>query len=74
LWGSWVWSALFFERGFNCSFWMLIFMILQRYKLRWSFVILALLAVTGVFVAGLQRLSGCSPDDHPTPDSGPGGD
>ncbi|HVP78962.1 MAG TPA: methyltransferase domain-containing protein [Thermodesulfobacteriota bacterium] len=31
-------------------------MFLQRYKLRWSFVILVLLAVTGVFVAGLQRL------------------
>jgi predicted exporter/SAM-dependent methyltransferase len=31
-------------------------MFLQRYKLRWSFVILVLLAVTGVFVSGLQRL------------------
>src|SRR4030042_1575415 len=31
-------------------------MFLQRYKLRWSFVILALLAVTGAFVTGLQRL------------------
>ena len=31
-------------------------MVLQRYKLRWSFVILALLVVTGAFLAGLQRL------------------
>jgi len=31
-------------------------MFLQRYKLRWSFIILVLLAVTGVFVAGLERL------------------
>ena len=31
-------------------------MFLQRYKLRWSFIILVLLVVTGVFVAGLQRL------------------
>jgi predicted exporter/SAM-dependent methyltransferase len=35
---------------------MLIFMFLQRYKLRWSFIIFVLLAVTGAFVAGLQRL------------------
>jgi predicted exporter/SAM-dependent methyltransferase len=34
----------------------MIFMFLQRYKLRWSFVILVLLVVTGAFVAGLQRL------------------
>ena len=31
-------------------------MFLQRYKLRWSIIILVLLMVTGVFVAGLQRL------------------
>jgi predicted exporter/ubiquinone/menaquinone biosynthesis C-methylase UbiE len=31
-------------------------MFLQRYKLRWSFIALVLLSVTGVFVAGLQRL------------------
>ncbi|HUL22789.1 MAG TPA: methyltransferase domain-containing protein [Thermodesulfobacteriota bacterium] len=31
-------------------------MFLQRYKLRWSYIILILLAVTGAFVAGLQRL------------------
>jgi predicted exporter/SAM-dependent methyltransferase len=31
-------------------------MFLQRYKLRWSFIILVLLVVTGVFVAGLKRL------------------
>lgn len=31
-------------------------MFLQRYKLRWSFIILVLLAVTGAFVAGLQHL------------------
>ena len=31
-------------------------MFLRRYKLRWSFIALVLLAVTGVFVAGLQRL------------------
>jgi len=31
-------------------------MFLQRYKLRWSFIVLILLAVTGAFVAGLQRL------------------
>jgi uncharacterized protein len=35
----------------------MIFMVLQRYKLRWSFVILALLVVTGAFLAGLQRLT-----------------
>ena len=35
---------------------MLIFMFLQRYKLRWSFIILVLLVVTGAFVTGLQRL------------------
>jgi uncharacterized protein len=33
-----------------------IIMFLQRYKLRWSFILLVLLAVTGVFVTGLQRL------------------
>ncbi len=32
-------------------------MVLQRYKLRWSFILLVLLAVAGAFVAGLQRLS-----------------
>ena len=31
-------------------------MFLRRYKLRWSFIVLVLLGVTGVFVAGLQRL------------------
>jgi predicted exporter/SAM-dependent methyltransferase len=31
-------------------------MFLQRYKLRWSFILLVLLAVTGAFVTGLQRL------------------
>jgi predicted exporter/SAM-dependent methyltransferase len=31
-------------------------MFLQRYNLRWSFIIVVLLGVTGVFVAGLQRL------------------
>jgi predicted exporter/ubiquinone/menaquinone biosynthesis C-methylase UbiE len=31
-------------------------MFFQRYKLRWSFIILVLLVVTGGFVAGLQRL------------------
>ena len=31
-------------------------MFLHSYKLRWSFIILVLLAVTGAFVAGLQRL------------------
>ncbi len=31
-------------------------MFLHRYKLRWSFIILVLLGVTGVFVTGLQRL------------------
>ncbi|MGE5839385.1 MAG: MMPL family transporter, partial [Deltaproteobacteria bacterium] len=31
-------------------------MFLQRYKLRWSLIVLVLLAVTGAFVAGLQRL------------------
>ncbi len=31
-------------------------MFLQRYKLRWSFIGLVLLAVTGAFVIGLQRL------------------
>jgi len=31
-------------------------MFLRRYKLRWSLILLVLLAVTGVFVAGLQRL------------------
>jgi predicted exporter/SAM-dependent methyltransferase len=36
---------------------VLIFMLLQRYKLRWSFIILVLLALTGVFVVGLQRLN-----------------
>jgi predicted exporter/SAM-dependent methyltransferase len=35
---------------------LFIFMFLQRYKLRWSFIALVLLAVAGVFVAGLQRL------------------
>src|SRR5512139_901137 len=35
---------------------LFISMFLQRYKLRWSFIILVLLVVTGVFVAGLQRL------------------
>jgi predicted exporter/SAM-dependent methyltransferase len=29
---------------------------LRRYRLRWSFIVLVLLVVTGVFVAGLQRL------------------
>ncbi len=33
-----------------------IFMFLQRYRLRWSFIVLVLLSVTAVFVAGLQRL------------------
>ena len=32
------------------------FMFLQRYKLRWSFILLVLLAVTGAFVIGLHRL------------------
>ncbi len=32
-------------------------MFLQRYKLRWSFIIVVLLAVTGAFVVGLQRLT-----------------
>ena len=32
-------------------------MFLRRYKLRWSFIIFVLLAVTGVFVIGLQRLT-----------------
>ncbi len=31
-------------------------MFLQRYKLRWSLIILVLLGVTGAFVTGLQRL------------------
>jgi predicted exporter/SAM-dependent methyltransferase len=31
-------------------------MFLQHYKLRWSFLILVLLVVTGAFVVGLQRL------------------
>jgi len=31
-------------------------MFLQRYKLRWSFIIFVLLMVTAAFVAGLQRL------------------
>ena len=31
-------------------------MFLQRYKLRWSFIIFVLLVVTGAFVTGLQRL------------------
>ena len=31
-------------------------MFLQRYKLRWSFIIFVLLLVTGAFVTGLQRL------------------
>jgi predicted exporter/SAM-dependent methyltransferase len=31
-------------------------MFLHRYKLRWSFVILVLVAVTGAFITGLQRL------------------
>jgi len=31
-------------------------MFLRRYKLRWSFVILVLLVVTGAFITGLQRL------------------
>ncbi len=31
-------------------------MFLQRYKLRWSFIIFVLLLVTGAFVIGLQRL------------------
>jgi len=31
-------------------------MFLQRYKLRWSFIIFVLLVVTGAFVIGLQRL------------------
>jgi predicted exporter/precorrin-6B methylase 2 len=35
---------------------LFILMFLQRYRLRWSFVILVLLGVTGAFVAGLQRL------------------
>jgi predicted exporter/SAM-dependent methyltransferase len=35
---------------------MLIFMFLQRYKLRWSFIIFVLLLVTAAFVTGLQRL------------------
>ncbi|MGZ3579026.1 MAG: hypothetical protein ACXU98_08415, partial [Syntrophales bacterium] len=35
---------------------MLFFMFLQRYKLRWSFIIFVLLVVTGAFVIGLQRL------------------
>jgi len=35
---------------------MLVFMFFQRYKLRWSFIIFVLLAVTGAFVVGLQRL------------------
>jgi predicted exporter/SAM-dependent methyltransferase len=47
---------MFFERSDSCSLWVLIFMFLHRYKLRWSFIILVLLAVTGMFIAGLQRL------------------
>jgi predicted exporter/SAM-dependent methyltransferase len=35
---------------------MMIFMFLQRYKLRWSLILLVLLAVTGAFVTGLHRL------------------
>ena len=35
---------------------LFIFMFLQRYKLRWSLILVVLLAVTGAFVAGLQRL------------------
>ncbi len=35
---------------------LFVFMFLRRYRLRWSFIALVLLAVTGVFVAGLQRL------------------
>ncbi len=35
---------------------MLILMFLQRYKLRWSCIILVLLVVTAVFVTGLRRL------------------
>jgi predicted exporter/SAM-dependent methyltransferase len=35
---------------------LFIFMFLQRYNLRWSFIILVLLLVTGAFVTGLQRL------------------
>jgi predicted exporter/SAM-dependent methyltransferase len=35
---------------------MLILMFLRHYKLRWSFIIFVLLAVTGVFALGLQRL------------------
>jgi predicted exporter/ubiquinone/menaquinone biosynthesis C-methylase UbiE len=35
---------------------MLVFMFFQRYKLRWSFIIIVLLVVTGAFVIGLQRL------------------
>jgi predicted exporter/SAM-dependent methyltransferase len=31
-------------------------MLFRRYKLRWSFIVLVLLGVTGAFVAGLQRL------------------
>src|SRR5512139_2344879 len=34
----------------------MIFMFLRRYKLRWSFIVLVLLAVIGAFVIGLQRL------------------
>jgi predicted exporter/precorrin-6B methylase 2 len=47
---------LFLERHDSCSLWVLIFMFLHRYKLRWSFILLVLLAVTGAFVTGLQRL------------------
>ncbi len=32
-------------------------MFLQRYRLRWSFIVLVLLVVTGAFFAGLQRLN-----------------
>jgi len=35
---------------------MLILMFLRHYKLRWSFIIFVLLAVTGTFAVGLQRL------------------
>ncbi|MGO8987340.1 MAG: methyltransferase domain-containing protein [bacterium] len=35
---------------------LFIFMFLQRYKLRWSLILVVLLAVTGAFVASLQRL------------------
>ena len=51
---SYCWLTL--DVVFKLTKWKPVFMFLQRYKLRWSFIIFVLVMVAGAFVIGLQRL------------------